>query len=107
METKMKLDDIIGKVADSTGLSRRDVKKAVEGAFAEIKSVVDSGEKVAIPGMGSFQLKEREAGEVVSRTGEPVTVSAARYVTFKPSRAATGRGPKKPSGKKSAQAPAV
>lgn len=102
----MKLDDIIAKVATDTGLRRADVKGAVEGTFAAIKSAVDAGDKISIPGMGSFQLREREAGQRVIKTGETREVTAARYMTFKPSRVAMGHPPKKGArGDKGAAAP--
>ena len=91
----MNLDEIVAKVATDTGVSRGDVKKAIEGVFAAIKSAVDAGNKIHIPGMGAFQLKKREAGQKVDKSGRTRDVTAARFVTFRPSRTAMGLPPKK------------
>lgn len=96
----MKLDDIVSKVATDSGLNRADVKKSVSGVFAAIKSAVDAGSKINIPGMGSFQLKEREAGQRVAKSGETRDVGSARFLIFKATRAAMGLPPKERKSKK-------
>lgn len=98
----MKLDDIIGKVATTTGVAPGDVKKVIESAFAEIKSTVEAGGTVKIPGMGVFRLREREAGD-----GAEDGATAARFVTFRPSRSAMGLPRARAPRKKKAPAPAA
>ncbi|MBS7788966.1 HU family DNA-binding protein [Roseococcus sp. SDR] len=91
----MKIDDMLPAIAESTQVSRRDVKKVVSALFSSIKEAVEAGQKVNVPGLGAFQLKERAAGEKVNpKTGETKAVTAARFTVLKPSAKATGR-PKK------------
>lgn len=79
----MKLDEVIKKVAGSTGVARADVKKAVNATFAEIKALVEGGEKVIVPKVGAFVLKERPAGEKVDKQGKVRKIEAAKSVTFR------------------------
>jgi nucleoid DNA-binding protein len=96
----MKLDDVIKKVAASTGLARPDAKKAIEGAFAEIRSSVDAGEKVVVPGLGIFLTKERPAGEKLGKDGKVRQVEAARHLVLKARRKAAGAAAAGPKRKK-------
>ena|SRR5688572_5199774 len=91
----MKLDDIVAHVATTSGMKGGEVQKIVDAVFASIQKAVESGEKVNVPGLGTFHLKEREAGERVDpKTGEKRAIPAAKYTTLKPSRSAAGK-PKK------------
>lgn len=91
----MKIDDMLPAIAETTQVSRRDVKKVVSALFAAIKEAVESGQKVNVPGLGAFQMKERAAGEKVNpKTGASKTVTAAKFTVLKPPAAAMGRGKK-------------
>jgi DNA-binding protein HU-beta len=94
----MKLDEVVATVANSTGMKRGEVKKVAEALFVAIKSSVAGGQKVSIPGLGVFLMKERAAGERVNpKTGEKKMVAAARYAAFKPARSEMGKEKKKGS----------
>jgi DNA-binding protein HU-beta len=52
---------------------------------------LETGERVAIPGLGSFYTSERPAREVRNpRTGAAVQVSASRTVRFRPGKEIKG-----------------
>lgn len=88
----MKIDSMIASVAEATQLPRKDVKKVVAALFDSIRRAVEDGEKVNVPGLGVFHLKERAAGEKTDpRTGETRAIPAARFTVLRPPRAATGR----------------
>jgi nucleoid DNA-binding protein len=98
----MKLAEVIAAVAEKTGIEKRVVRQAVEGTFETIKTTVDGGDKVLVPGMGSFVKVERPARERTSKTGETKSVPASTVLTFKPARKGAGEGGKK--NRKAAQA---
>ncbi|WP_428311548.1 HU family DNA-binding protein [Hydrocarboniphaga sp.] len=88
----MKLDEIVTQVAASSGIKAGELKKAIDSVFATIKTTVETGDKVSIPGLGSFVLKNREAGEKVNaKSGEKQIVEAASFLTFKPAKTGAGK----------------
>ncbi len=79
------------KLAKKTGLSQGKAAEVVDVMFSAqprkgiIASALDAGEKVTIPGFGTFATKSR--GERQGRnpaTGETITIKAKKYVHFKP-----------------------
>ena len=79
--------DIVNYLNQKIGLSKTESKLIVEGVFSEIKEALSSGEEVKISGFGNFELidkKERPGRN--PRTGEEVTISARRVVTFRSGR---------------------
>ena len=79
--------DIVNYLNQKIGLSKTEAKLIVEGFFSEIKEALSSGEEVKISGFGNFELidkKERPGRN--PRTGEEVTISARRVVTFRSGR---------------------
>jgi len=76
--------DIVDYLNESIGLNKSESKLIVEGFFEEIKKALSSGEEVKISGFGNFELINK--GERPGRnpkTGEEVTISARRVVTFR------------------------
>ncbi|MFL2698251.1 MAG: integration host factor subunit alpha [Gammaproteobacteria bacterium] len=76
--------DIVDYLNESIGLNKSESKLIVEGFFEEIKEALSSGEEVKISGFGNFELINK--GERPGRnpkTGEEVTISARRVVTFR------------------------
>lgn len=94
----MKLDEVLKSVAGSTGVAQADVKKAVNATFAEIKRLVEGGEKVVVPKVGVFVLKERPAGEKTDKQGKIKKIEAAKALSFRPG----GAGKKKKKANKPA-----
>ena len=79
------------KLAKKTGLSQGKAAEIVDVMFSAqprkgiIATALDTGEKVTIPGFGTFATKSR--GERQGRnpaTGETITIKAKKYVHFKP-----------------------
>jgi DNA-binding protein HU-beta len=79
------------KLAKRTDLSQGKAADIVDVMFSAqprkgiIATALDAGEKVTIPGFGTFATKQR--GERQGRnpaTGETITIKAKKYVHFKP-----------------------
>ena len=77
--------ELVGAVADRTGLSKKDSDKALTAAFEIITSTLQAGEKVQLVGFGVFDVKERAARIGRNpRTKEEIQIPATRDPVFKP-----------------------
>ncbi|MBX3019838.1 MAG: integration host factor subunit alpha [Bdellovibrionaceae bacterium] len=78
--------DIVEKVYEKIGFSKKEASELVESVFESLKGVLIKGEKVKISGFGNFVVRGKN--ERVGRnpqTGEQITISARRVLTFRPS----------------------
>ena len=80
----MNKQELIGNVADTTGLSRSDASRAVEGVFDAITAALKRGDEVRLVGFGTFSCSKRKASTGRNpRTGEPMTIKASTQPKFK------------------------
>ena len=81
----MNKQELIGSVAEATGLGRSDAAKAVEGVFETISSALKKGDEVRLVGFGTFSVNKRKASTGRNpRTGEPMKIKASSQPKFKP-----------------------
>ena len=76
--------DIVEKVYDKIGFSKKESSEYVEMVFDSLKDVLIKGEKVKISGFGNFIVREK--GSRIGRnpqTGEQITIAARRVLTFR------------------------
>ncbi len=80
--------ELVSKVADKSGLSKKDSEKAVSAVVAAITEALSEGEKVSLIGFGTFEVRERQAKEGINpRTGEKIQIAARKVPAFKPGKA--------------------
>ena len=78
--------DLVNHLHDTLGLNKVESKEFVEAFFQEIKHSLKNNEDVKISGFGNFKiLNKKERPGRNPKTGEPVTISARKVVTFKAS----------------------
>lgn len=78
--------DIVEKVYDKIGFSKKEASELVELVFGTLKDRLVSGEKVKVSGFGKFEVREKKSR--IGRnpqTGERITISARRVLNFSPS----------------------
>jgi DNA-binding protein HU-beta len=76
--------ELISAIADNSGLSKVDSKKALDGFIAAVSNALKSGDKVALVGFGSFDVAERSARTGVNPvTGAKIKIDAKKVVKFK------------------------
>ena len=76
--------ELISAIADNSGLSKVDSKKALDGFIAAVSNALKSGDKVALVGFGSFDVAERSARTGVNpATGAKIKIDAKKVVKFK------------------------
>ena len=76
--------ELIAKVSETTGMTKKEAEKAVVSALNIIMDTVAEGEKVQLVGFGIFEQrvrKERIGSD--PRTGERITIGSAKVPTFK------------------------
>lgn len=80
----MNKTELIAKVAETTGLSKGDAKKAIDGTMKAIVDAVKSGDKVALVGFGTFSVSERPERQGINPlTKESITIAAKKVAKFK------------------------
>ena len=80
----MNKQELIGQVADVSGLSKGDASKAVEAVFDTISNSLKKGDEVRLVGFGTFSVTKRKASTGRNpRTGEPMTIKASSQPKFK------------------------
>lgn len=76
--------ELVNAVAEKSGLSKSDAKKAVDGVLDAISGALKSGDKVALVGFGTFSVSERgERTGINPATKQPITIAAKKVVKFK------------------------
>ncbi len=78
--------DIVEKVYQKIGFSKKEASELVEMVFGALKDVLHKGDKVKISGFGNFIVRGKK--ERVGRnpqTGAQIKISARRVLTFRPS----------------------
>ena len=81
----MNKKELIDSVANATGESRRTVSDVLDGTIQEIQKQIKKGERVSLPGFGTFSRRARSARTARNpRTGEEIKIKATKVPAFKP-----------------------
>ena len=81
--TKAELTEL---VFATSGLSKKESSSTVDTVFELMKEALISGDNLKISGFGGFSLKVKSARKGRNpQSGETITISNRRVVTFKPS----------------------
>ncbi|ANY15930.1 HU family DNA-binding protein [Bordetella pseudohinzii] len=79
--------DLIAKLSDETGFSRKDTENMVDTLAATISEQLVAGEEFTLPGVGKFSTSQREARTGRNpQTGESIEISASVGVKFSASK---------------------
>ena len=80
----MKKDDLVQAVAEASGLNKAEADRALSALVETVVSSVAAGERVQIPGLGTFESRERSAREGRNpQTGETMQIAATTVPGFK------------------------
>ena len=80
----MNKTELCAAVAAKTGMTRKDAETAVTAVIDVIGESLKDGEKVAIVGFGTFEVKDRPARKARNpRTGEEIEIAASKAPAFK------------------------
>ena len=77
--------ELIGSIADKSGLSKADAGKALDAFVSSVTDALVSGERISLVGFGSWSVDNRNARMGRNpRTGEEIQIAAKKVVKFKP-----------------------
>jgi len=78
--------DLAEYLNEKIGLNKREAKDLIELFFSEISHALVNGQSVKLSSFGNFELRDKPARPGRNpKTGDPVTITARRVVTFRPS----------------------
>lgn len=78
--------DIVQRVQQNVGGHRVECIEMVETMLKVIKDTLESGERLMISGFGNFEVRRKKPRLGRNpQTGEDMTITARKIVTFKPS----------------------
>ena len=78
--------DIVERIYEKVGFSKKEATEVVESVFEIIKSRLERGEKVKISGFGNFVVHTKRPRKGRNpQTGEEITITGRRVLSFKPS----------------------
>ena len=80
----MKKAELVEAVAEKAGLTKADADRAIKALCETIQGVLEKGDKVALPGFGTFSVGKRAAREGRNpQTGATVHIKASKSARFK------------------------
>lgn len=84
----MAKEDLVNSIADAAGISKNAADTAVNAFVEAVTKSVASGERVQVPGLGTFEPRARSAREGRNpQTGETLQIAATTVPGFKPATA--------------------
>lgn len=80
----MNKQELIDSIASATGESKRTAGDMLNATLDTIQAQVKKGERVSLPGFGTFERRARSARTARNpRTGEEIKVPATKVPAFK------------------------
>jgi DNA-binding protein HU-beta len=80
----MNKTELVEKIAEDAGMERKTAEQALKATLNAITDAVAEGEKVTLPGFGTFERRERAAREGRNpQTGETIEIAESTVPAFK------------------------
>ncbi|MFR6065614.1 MAG: HU family DNA-binding protein [Eubacterium sp.] len=80
----MNKTELVAAVATKAELSKKDAEEAVKAVMDSITEALADGDKVALVGFGTFEVKTRAARTGKNpRTGEAISIPESKVPSFK------------------------
>ncbi|MHB1628190.1 MAG: HU family DNA-binding protein [Bacilli bacterium] len=77
--------DLVNRVAEKSGLKKKDVEATVNAMLDSISEALAEGEKVQLIGFGTFETRKRAARNGRNpQTGEVIAIPESSVPAFKP-----------------------
>ncbi|HRF68785.1 MAG TPA: HU family DNA-binding protein [Muribaculum sp.] len=81
----MNKTDLVNAIAEKANLTKVDAKNALDACLEAIAGALESDDKVALIGFGTFAVTEKGARTGINpRTKETINIPARKVVKFKP-----------------------
>lgn len=80
----MNKTELIDKIAEKSGLTKVDSKKALDAAIEAVKEALAADDKVALIGFGTFSVSTRAAREGINPSNkEKIMIAEKKIAKFK------------------------
>lgn len=80
----MNKTELIDQIANGSGLTKVDARKALDATVKAIKGALVAGDKIALIGFGTFSVNERPAREGINpATKQKIKIAAKKVAKFK------------------------
>ena len=80
--------ELIAAIAEQAGISGKDAGAALDAMVSEITGALQTGERVAFPGFGTFSVGSRAARQGRNpQTGATIQIAASQTAKFKAGKA--------------------
>ncbi len=80
----MNKGELVDSIAKKSGLTKTDAAKALDAALDAITSTLQNGDKVTLPGFGTFSTSKRSARTGRNpQTGKEIKIKAKTVAKFK------------------------
>lgn len=80
----MNKTELVNAIAEKSGLSKVDAKKALEAALSAVGEALAKNDKIALVGFGTLSVVEKGKRKGINpRTKEPITIAPRKTVKFK------------------------
>ncbi len=77
------VDKVVHKVAEKSGVTKKQADMVLTAAIEAIMETVSSGDKVTLVGFGSFERRDRKEREGRNpKTGETMVIPATKVPAF-------------------------
>ncbi|WP_108490777.1 HU family DNA-binding protein [Bacillus velezensis] len=84
----MNKTEFVGEVAEKIGVTKKEAAPKVESVFNVIVETLTKGESIKIPGVGTFEVRERAARKGRNpQSGEEIDIPATKAPAFKAAKA--------------------
>jgi len=80
----MTKEELVARVAKEAKVTKAAAGKAVNGVFDGIAKALKKGDRLIVPGFGSFSVAKRKARNGRNpQTGKPIKIAAKKVAKFK------------------------
>ena len=81
----MNKSDLVSKMAEKSGLTKKDAQKALDSFMACVEEALIEGDKVQLVGFGTFETRERAArqGRNPKNPDQIIEIAASKAPVFK------------------------
>lgn len=77
--------ELVAVMAAKTGASHADTDRALHALVEIISETLKKGESLSLPGLGTFEIRDRSARTGRNpKTGEELKIAASKAAAFKP-----------------------